>query len=68
MIAQAQVNLEVFAGVQKTVLALNYYCQVFAVTRVAALQMISPLFMFVIVKVLTIVGVNVDIVKARARV
>ena len=68
MIAQARVNLEVFAVVLKAVLALQYYRQVFAVARVAALQMLSPLLRFVLVKVLTIVGVNVDLVKVRARV
>ena len=68
MIAQAQVNLEVFAVVLKAVLALQYYHPVFAVARVAALQMLFPLLTFVLVKVLTIVVANVDLVKARARV
>ena len=68
MIAEVQVNLEVFAVVLKAVLALNYYRQVFAVARVSELQMLFPLLILVLVKVFMIVVVNVDLVKARARV
>ena len=68
MIAQAQVNLEVFAMVLKAVLVLQYYCPVFVVMRVAALQMLSPLLTCVLVKVLMSVVVNVDLLKARERV
>ena len=68
MISQAQVNLEVFDMVLKAVLVLQYYRPVFAVARVAALQMLSPLLTFVLVEVLMNVVVNVDLVKARARV
>ena len=68
MIAQAQVNLEVFAVVLKAVLVLQYYRPVFVVMRVAALQMLSPLLTCVLVKVLMIVVLNVDLLKSRARV
>ena len=43
MIEEAHINLEMFAVVLKDFLALQYYCPVFVVARVAALQMISPL-------------------------
>ena len=50
--------------VLKDLLALQYYRPVFEVARVDALHMLSPLLTFVLVKVLMIVVVNVDLVKA----
>ena len=57
-------NFSLFAVVLKAVLALQFYRKVFAVVRVSALHMLSPLLTFVLVKILTIVGV----VTVRARV
>ena len=54
--------------VLKAVLALQYYRQVFAVARVSELNMLSPQLILVILKVFMIVGVHVDLVKAKARV
>ena len=54
--------------VLKAVLVLQYYRPVFEVARISELQMLSPLLTFVLVMVLMIVVVNVDLVKARARV
>ena len=51
MTAQSQVNLKVFDVVLKDVLALHYYCQVFAVERVSVLYILSLLFTLVLVKV-----------------
>ena len=54
--------------VLKALISMQYYFQVFTVVRFASLHMLSPLLTFTFVNILTILFVNVNLVKARARV